>query len=312
MKRRIFVGGILAGLATPRPAKAKAGGIPTRVLGKTGEKLTIAGEGGARFHLIPFEEGKALVRRAYDLGINYFDMARSYADGHAEEVYGAAIPEFRKDIFLTSKSGQRTRKGAEADLETSLRTLRTDHLDLWQMHGVARMEEVERIFAPGGAMEAFQAAKKAGKCRYIGYTGCRDPLVHVAMLRHAELFDTALMPLHAADTSFSDSPAMSFEKTALPAAIERGVGIFGIKVLGNAFLLRTYSVSDCLRYTWSLPGVTATPLGFTTIGQLEDDVRIAQSFKPLGAEERQALAARAATGKFDAIRGPALEYWKTR
>ena len=312
MKRRIFVGGILGGMAVPRPAKARAGGIPTRVLGKTGERLTIAGEGGARFHLIPFEEGKALVRRAYDLGINYFDMARSYADGHAEEVYGAVIPEFRKEIFLTSKSGARTRKGAEDDLATSLRTLRTDHLDLWQMHNVARMEEVERIFAPGGAMEAFQAAKKAGKCRYIGYTGCRDPQVHVAMLRHAELFDTALMPLHAADTCFSDSPAMSFEKTALPAAIERGVGIFGIKVLGNAFLLRTYSVSDCLRYTWSLPGVTATPLGFTTIGQLEDDVRIAQSFKPLGADERQALAARAATGKLDAIRGPALEYWKTR
>jgi aryl-alcohol dehydrogenase-like predicted oxidoreductase len=173
MKRRIFVGGILAGLAVPRPAKAKTGGIPTRVLGKTGEKLTIAGEGGARFHLIPFEEGKSLVRRAYDLGINYFDnfdMARSYADGHAEEVYGAVIPEFRKDIFLTSKSGERTRKGAEAELETSLRTLRTDHVDLWQMHNVARMQDVDRIFAPGGAMEAFQAAKKAGKCRYIGYT----------------------------------------------------------------------------------------------------------------------------------------------
>jgi aryl-alcohol dehydrogenase-like predicted oxidoreductase len=180
MKRRIFVGGILAGLAVPRPAKAKTGGIPTRVLGKTGEKLTIAGEGGARFHLIPFEEGKSLVRRAYDLGINYFDMARSYADGHAEEVYGAVIPEFRKDIFLTSKSGERTRKGAEAELETSLRTLRTDHVDLWQMHNVARMQDVDRIFAPGGAMEAFQAAKKVGKCRYIGYTGCRDPMVHVA------------------------------------------------------------------------------------------------------------------------------------
>jgi predicted aldo/keto reductase-like oxidoreductase len=94
--------------------------------------------------------------------------------------------------------------------------------------------------------------------------------------------------------------------------MERGVGILGIKVFGNAFLLRTYSVSDCLRYTWSLPGVTATPLGFTTVGQLEDDVRIAQSFKPLSAEERQALAVRATTGKLDTIRGPALEYWKTR
>jgi uncharacterized protein len=282
-----------------------------RVLGRTGEKLTIIGEGGARFHLVSFEEGKAVVQRAYDLGINYFDMARSYADGNAEDVYGAVIPAFRKSIFLTTKSGQRTRKGAEADLETSLKRLKTDYVDLWQMHGVAKMEEVGQIFAPGGAIEAFEAAKKAGKCRYIGYTGCRDPEVHVEMLRHAERFDTALMPLHVADTSFSDSPRMSFEKTALPAAVERGVGIFAIKVFGNAFLLRTFSVGDCLRYTLSLP-ITAAPLGFCTIGQLEDDVRVAQNFKPLPVGDLAVLRARAASGKFDTIRGPALEYWKTR
>ena len=311
MQRRVFVGAILGGLATPRPAKPRSGDIPKRVLGRTGEKLTIIGEGGARFHLVPFDEGKAVVRRAYDLGINYFDMARGYFDGRAEEVYGAVIPEFRKNVFLTTKSGQRTRKGAEADLETSLKKLRTDYVDLWQMHGVNRMEDVEKTFAPGGAIEAFEAAKKAGKCRFIGYTNCRDPRVHVAMLRHAERFDTALMPLHASDTAFSESPDMSFEKTALPAAIERGVGIFGIKVFGNAFLLRTFCVGDCLRYTLSLP-ITAAALGFNTIGQLEDDVRIAQNFKPLAAEEMNALRARAASGKFDAARGPALEYWKTR
>jgi predicted aldo/keto reductase-like oxidoreductase len=183
------------------------------------------------------------------------------------------------------------------------------------MHGVNHLQDVERIFAPGGAIEAFEAAKKSGKCRFIGYTNCRDPLVHVEMLRHAERFDTALMPLHAADTCFADSPAdslkMSFERTALPAAQERGVGIFGIKVFGNAFLLRTFSVGDCLRYTLSLP-ITAAPLGFCTIGQLEDDVRIAQNFKPLAADEMNALRARAGSGKFDAARGPALEYWKTR
>jgi aryl-alcohol dehydrogenase-like predicted oxidoreductase len=302
---------MFAGLATPRPAKPASGDIPKRVLGRTGEKLTIIGQGGARFHLVPFEEGKAVVRRAYDLGINYFDMARSYSNSHAEEVYGAVIPEFRKEIFLTTKSGQRTRKGAQAELETSLRTMKTDHVDLWQMHNVARMQDVEQIFAPGGAIEAFEEAKKAGKCRFIGYSNCRDPEVHVAMLRHAERFDTALMPLHVADTCFSDSPKMSFEQTALPAAVERGVGIFAIKVFGNAFLLRTFSVGDCLRYTLSLP-ITAAPLGFCTIGQLEDDVRIARNFTPLAAEEKKALVARAGSGAFDAIRGPALEYWKTR
>ncbi|MBI4877095.1 MAG: aldo/keto reductase [Acidobacteria bacterium] len=311
MQRRSFFGAVFSGLAAPRPAKPKAGGIPTRLLGRTGEKLTIIGEGGARFHLVPFEEGKAVVRRAYELGINYFDMARSYSEGNAEDVYGAVIPAFRKEIFLTTKSGQRTRKGAEAELETSLKRMKTDHVDLWQMHGVAKMQDVERIFGPGGAIEAFEGAKKTGKCRYIGYTGCRDPLVHVEMLKHAERFDTALMPLHVADNAFSEGPEMSFEQTALPAAKERGVGIFAIKVFGNAFLLRPFSVGDCLRYTLSLP-ITAAALGFCTIGQLEDDVRIAQNFKPLAAEEMAKLRARAASGKFDTIRGGALEYWKTR
>jgi aryl-alcohol dehydrogenase-like predicted oxidoreductase len=311
MQRRTFVGMIFAGLAMPRPSKPRSGDIPTRVLGRTGERLTIIGMGGARFHLVPFEEGKAVVQRAYDLGINYFDMARSYFDGRAEEVYGSVIPAFRNEIFLTTKSAQRTRKGAEADLNISLKQLRTDHVDLWQMHGVNRKQDVEQIFAPGGAMEAFEEAKKAGKCRFIGYTNCRDPEVHVEMLRHAGRFDTALMPLHVADTAFSDAPGMSFEKTALPAAVERRLGIFGIKVFGNAFLLRTFSVGDCLRYSLSLP-VTALALGFCTIGQLEDDVRVAQAFKPLSQEEMVALRARAASGKFDTIRGPALEYWKTR
>lgn len=311
MRRRVFVGGVFAGLAVPRPARPKSGDIPMRTLGRTGQKLTIIGQGGARFGMVPLDEGKAVVRRAYDLGINYFDMARAYSDGFGEEVYGAVIPEFRKDIFLTTKLGQRTRQGAEAELETSLRTMKTDHLDLWQIHMVSRMQEVEQIFAPGGAIEAFEAAKKAGKCRFIGYTGCRDPQVHLEMLKHAEGFDTCLMPLHVADTCFSDSPNMSFEQTALPAAVERGVGIFGIKVFGNAFLLRTFSAGDCLRYSLSLP-ITATPLGACTLGQIEDDVRIAQNFHPLTPEEKKALLARATSGKLDTIRGPALEYWKTR
>ncbi len=312
MRRRTFFGAAFAGLGAPRPPKAKSGGIPTRALGKTGVQLTIIGEGGARFQLVPFDEGKAVVHRAYDLGINYFDMARAYGGGRAEEVYGAVIPEFRKEIFLTTKSQQRTRKGAEADLETSLRNLKTDHVDLWQIHQVMTRQEIDRIFAPGGALEAFVAAKQAGKCRFIGFTGCRDPEVHVEMLKRAAgVFDTALMPLHVADTLFSEGPQMSFEKTALPAAVESGVGIFAIKVFGNAFLIRTYSVGDCLRYTLSLP-ITAAPLGFCTIGQLEDDVRIAQSFRPLTADEKAALLKRDMTGATDTIRGPALEYWKTR
>lgn len=285
---------------------ALAGEIPKRPLGRTGEQLTIIGMGGARFHLIPFEDGVALVRRAYDLGINYFDMARSYWNGRAEEVYGAAIPSFRKKIFLTSKSGKRTASEATAELEQSLRLMKTDYLDLWQIHGVNTKEDVQKVLGPGGALEAFVAAKKAGKARFIGFTGHADPAFNLEVLRAYDGFDTTLMPLHVADTYY-----LSFEKNVLPAASQRGIGILGMKIFGNAFLLRAFSVQDCLRYTLSLP-VSAVTLGFSTIGQLEDDVRVAASFKPLTPAEMDALRARAALDRFDVIHGPDLEYWKRK
>jgi aryl-alcohol dehydrogenase-like predicted oxidoreductase len=277
-----------------------------RQLGKTGQQLTIVGMGGARFHLIPFDEGVSLVRRAYDLGINYFDMARSYWNGRAEQVYGAAIPPFRKQIFLTSKTGQRSRKGAEAELETSLRLMKTDYLDLWQLHGVNTPEDVEKILAPGGALEAAVAAKKAGKCRFIGFTGHADPEYNLRLMRASDAFDTMLIPLHVADTVY-----LSFENNALPSASQRGLGVLGMKIFGNAFLLRAFSVQECLKYTLSLP-VSAVTLGFTTQGQLEDDVRVAQAFKPLPESEMEALRARARLDRFDVINGTALEYWKRK
>ena len=309
MQRRTFFGAMfsgLAGAASARPPKVRAGDIQTRVLGRTGQRLSLIGMGGARFHLNPFDDGVALVRRARDLGINYFDMARSYWDGRAEEVYGAAIPPFRKEIFLTTKSGERTRPGAERELETSLKLMKTDYVDLWQMHGVNTKQDIERILAPGGALEAFTAAKKAGKCRFIGFTGHADPAFNLEMLRSYDGFDTLLMPLHVADTFY-----LSFEKNVVPAAVERGIGIFGMKIFGNAFLLRAFSVRQCLSYTLSLP-VSAVTLGFSTVGQLEDDVRIARNFTPLPAEEMDALRTRALSDRFDVTHGPALEYWKRK
>jgi aryl-alcohol dehydrogenase-like predicted oxidoreductase len=309
MQRRTFFGTVFSGLAAAsvaKPRKPGAGDIPTRALGKTGVNLTCIGMGGARFHLVPFDDGVSLVRRAYDLGINYFDMARSYWDGRAEEVYGAAIPPFRKEIFLTTKSGMRTRKEAEAELDRSLQIMKTDYVDLWQMHGVNEKEDIEKIFAPGGALEAFEAARKAGKCRFFGFTGHADPDYNVEMLRRYDGFDTVLMPLHVTDTVH-----LSFEKNALPVAAEKSLGVLGMKIFGNAFLLRGFSVRDCLSYVLSLP-VDAVTLGFSTIGQLEDDVRVAQTFKPLSSEEMEALRTRAHSGRFDVPSGPALEYWKRK
>jgi len=300
MKRRVFVGGVLAGLGVTRRASAvKAGDLPTRVFGKTGQRLTIVGQAAGRFPLIRFEEAAAVVRRAVELGVNYFDNARVYWDGRAEEVYGAVLPAFRKQVFITTKTMGRTRKAAEEDLHASLRALKTDYIDLWQIHSVSEQEDVEKIFAPGGAIEAFEAAKKAGKCRFIGFTGHRDPDVLLEMLKRYDRFDTILMPLHAADPSY-----LSFEEKVLPEAVKRGLGIQAMKSLANAKLLQSFSVRQCLDYVLSLP-IHCVTLGATTVGQIEDDVRLACEFRPLGAEEMAELRKR---GKL--IAGPQLEDWK--
>src|SRR5579864_4189905 len=302
MRRRTFLStSAVAGLSLrgAGAAKVAAGEIPKRVFGKTGEKLTIIGQAGGRFPLCTFEDAKAITLRAHELGINYFDTARIYWDGRSEEVYGAVLPPFRKSIFLTSKSPVRDRKGAAADLEKSLRALRTDHLDLWQIHQVSTMDEVNQIFAPGGAIEAFEAAKKAGQCRFIGFTGHHDPEVHLAMLKNYDKYDTILMPLNPADPSY-----LSFEKNVLPVAVERGMGIQGMKSTANSKLLQAISVKDCLSYVLSLP-IHCLALGCTIIGQIEDDVRIAQQFKPMSPEQMAKVREDAKS-----LAGPRLENWK--
>jgi predicted aldo/keto reductase-like oxidoreductase len=276
-----------------------AGDIPKRLFGKTGERLTIIGQAGGRFPLCSYDDAKAITLRAYELGVNYFDNARLYWGGRSEQVYGDVLPPFRKHIFLTTKSPERSRQGAQADLEKSLRALKTDYVDLWQIHQVSMMDEVEQIFAPGGAIEAFEAAKKAGKCRFIGFTGHHDPEVHLAMLKKYDKYDTILMPLNPADPSY-----LSFEKNVLPVAVERGMGIQAMKSTANAKLLQAISVKDCLSYVLSLP-IHCLALGCTTVGQIEDDVRIAKNFKPLAEDQIAQLRDTGAK-----LKGPQLEDWK--
>jgi predicted aldo/keto reductase-like oxidoreductase len=304
MLRRSFLANsaaasLAAGVGDRLRGAVKAGEIPQRVFGKTDERLTIIGQAGGRFPLCTFEDAKAITRRAYELGINYFDTARIYWSGRSEEVYGEVLPPFRKNIFLTTKSPQRSRSGAEADLEKSLLALKTDHVDLWQIHQVSEMDEVRQIFAPEGAIEAFEAAKKAGKCRFIGFTGHHDPEVHLAMLKNYDHYDSILMPLNPADPAY-----LSFEKNVLPVAVERGMGIQAMKSTGNAKLLQGMHLQDCIEYVLSLP-VHCLALGCTTIGQIEDDVRIAQQFKPLDQNQMAQLRQRGAQFK-----GPQTEDWK--
>jgi uncharacterized protein len=301
MQRRTFLSST-AGLGIGLPARGadtRTQEIPRRVFGKTGEKLTIIGQAGGRLGMCAPGEAKAVTMRAYELGINYFDCARIYWGGRSEEVYGEALKPFRKKIFLTTKSAQRSRQGAERDLERSLRALQTDYLDLWQIHQVGTMEEVQQIFAPGGAIEAFEAAKKAGKCRFMGFTGHQDPEVHLAMLKRYDRYDTILMPLNPADPGY-----MSFEKMVLPVAVGRGMAIQGMKSTGNSKLLHAIPARDCISYVLSLP-IHCLALGCTTVGQVEDDVRIAREFQPLTAAGMDQL--RTAAARFA---GPETEDWK--
>lgn len=308
MRRRTFIGAVFAGLSLTglyaKPPKPREGDIPTRPFGRTGVALTVIGQGGARLELMRDKDvAKAHVQRAYELGINYFDCAHSYWNGLSEEVYGEALKDVRKEVFLTSKSTQRTAEEANKELDTSLKRLKTDYLDLWQMHAIGTEEDLEKIFAPGGAIEAFEWAKQQGKCRFIGFTGHHDPDVMVKLLETYDFFDSVLMPLHAADPAYR-----SFERTVLPLVTERRMAVQGMKNFGNAFLLRALNPRECLNYVLSLP-IHCTAVGCSTIGQLEEDVRIAQDFKKLDDTEMARLRRQAsqATG---ALTGSALEYWK--
>jgi len=310
MKRRTFVGSALSGVgisgAYAKPAKPKAGDIPMKEFGKTGVKVTIIAQGGARMDLHPtVQEAAAHVRRVYEMGVTYFDCAHSYWNGKSEEAYGLGLSEVRKNIFLTSKSTKRSRKEAEDELHLTLKRLKTDHLDLWQMHSVQSKAEIGRILSPGGAMEAFEAAKKAGKCRFFGFTGHFDPEVHAQMLKAYSKWDSVLMPLHAADHAY-----LSFEKTPLPIAVEMGIGIQAIKVFCKAFLLRALSPAECLRYTLSHP-IHVAVCGAGTQGQMEDNIRTVQSFKPLSAEEMADMRKRAIVGQ-GVYTGTTMEYWKKK
>ena len=308
MKRRVFVGSAFAGTgltgAYAQTPKVKSGSIPTREFGKTGVRVSIIAQGGARMDLHPtVAEAADHVRRVYDLGLTYFDCARSYWGGKSEEAYGIGLKGVRKNVFLTSKTTKRTRQEAEQELATSLKMLQTDHLDIWQMHDVRTPEEIKTILGPGGAMEAFQAAKQAGKCRFIGFTGHFYPETHAALLQAYDHWDSVLLPVHAADHAY-----LSFEKTALPVAVSQGIGVQAIKVFCKAFLLRSLSPRECLEYTLSMP-VHVAVCGAGTQGQMEDNIRVAQSFKPLSAEVLADVRKRAIVGQ-GVYTGTTMEYWK--
>lgn len=256
-----------------------------RPLGRTGIPVTLLGLGGEGV-LRTFgreREASALINRALDLGITYCESARAYSG--SESYYGRALRERRKDIFLTSKSHDRTREGALAHLHETLTNMGTDHLDLWQVHDVREEAEIEEIFGPGGAIEAFTEAKQQGKTRFIGVTGHHDPAVTRRCIERFD-FDTVLMPVNPAEPAHR-----SFLETVLPLAREKDMGIIGMKVYFRGFASRIpwyTSMEPFLRFALSQP-VSTVVVGCDTVAQLEENVRFAESFEPMTADEQRKL-----------------------
>jgi predicted aldo/keto reductase-like oxidoreductase len=231
-------------------------------------------------------EAIRVIHRALDQGVNYCDTAPAY-DGSLD-YYGAALGERRREVFLASKTHERTRDGSLRLLDDSLRRLRTDHLDLWQLHDLRTMQDVQRIFARGGAIEALVQARAEGRVRFLGITGHHDPAVLLEMMRRFD-FDTVLVALNAADVH-----RLSFIATVLPEAARRGMGIIGMKVLSQGALLGrgTLTAEEAISYVLSLPGVSHVIIGCKTPAEVDDNARIVRRFVPLDDQRQRALEAR--------------------
>lgn len=277
--------------------------IPTRPFGRTGERVSIIGLGG--WHLgVPATDRDAvrLVHAAIDAGITFLDNAWDYNDGLSEERMGGAIVDRRDAVFLMTKVCTHGRDGKVAmrQLEDSLRRLRTDHLDLWQIHEVVFDDEPARHFARGGVVEALDRARAQGKVRYVGFTGHKDPALHLAMLSYDYQWDACQLPLNCFDGSFR-----SFEQQVLPELNRRGIAPIGMKSLnGDARGVTAGVVSpqEALAYTLSLPVATVVS-GIDSPRVLKQNLAVAQGFKPMSERARQALrrkvSAYAADGRFE-------------
>jgi len=273
----------------------RAGDIPRRPLGRTGVDVTAIGLGGYHLGLIKgARQAERIVQQAVDEGITFLDNAWEYHDGRSEEIMGRALSGGRRErVFLMTKvcTHGRDRATAMRQLEQSLRRLRTDHLDLWQIHEVVYENDPERHFAPGGAVEALEQAKRQGKVRFVGFTGHKDPSIHLKMLAHDFPFDTCQMPLNCFDATFR-----SFEARVLPELNRRGIAALGMKSMGgegDSVARRAITAEEALRYAMSLP-VAVTITGMDSTKVLRQDLRIARSFVPMTPPEMEALRKRCA------------------
>jgi aryl-alcohol dehydrogenase-like predicted oxidoreductase len=282
------------------PARSSAAGeIPKRMLGKTGVQVSALCFGGAHWGRIEDDaEAIRILHEAIDAGVTFLDNAWEYNGGRSEELMGKALQGRRQQVFLMTKvcSHGRDKRVALQQLDESLRRLKTDYLDLWQIHEVVYLDDPDRHFAPGGAAEALLEAKRQGKVRFVGFTGHKDPKIHLKMLAHDFPFDTCQMPLNVFDGTYR-----SFEQDVLPVLTQRGIAPIGMKSLsGNAEPVKQGLVTpeEALRYVLSLP-IASLVSGIDSRDVLRQNLDIVRRFVPMTVAEMQGLRTRVARYAMD-------------
>lgn len=279
--------------------------LPTRILGRTSERVTMLATGGAHVGRTESEaEAEAIVEAAIEGGVRFFDTAHAYQGGRSEERYGRYLtPKYRDDVFLMTKSTAKDAKTAEEHLADSLRRMKTDRLDLWQVHSLQDPADVDARI-DNGVLDVFEKAKAEGKTRYIGFTGHRSPWAHGRMLERTDVFDTVQMPVNCADPTFE-----SFVINVLPHLVERNIGVLAMKTLSNGgffggdkqfehgpnplLVPDRVSIREALTFAWSLP-ISVLITGPDDADQMREKIGIARSFEPLDEAGRQALVDRVA------------------
>jgi predicted aldo/keto reductase-like oxidoreductase len=259
-----------------------------RPLGKTGHNVRLFSLGGQATleQEGTRDESVAIINRAIDLGVNYIDTAR-YGKGISQKYIGEVMATRREEVFLATKTRDRTRDGSLELLEESLISLQTDHLDLWQLHNVRTQEDLDQIFGKGGAIEALQKAKDEKTVRFLGITGHYDPAILIKGLNQFD-FDTILMALNPSDTHH-----LPFQEELLPLANKKGMGVIGMKIPARGRMFQPgglTSMKDAMHYVLSKP-VSTVIVGCDTVAQLEENVKIASEFKPMSAEDTARIEA---------------------
>jgi len=277
-----------------------------RTLGKSGLRVSWFCLGGFHMRKNGLDNAVKMVDRALDLGVTFFDSAHKYHEGASDEAYGAAFggsSSKRQKAVLMSKAQLRTEAEATKQLDETLKRMKTDYLDLWQCHEVSRMDEVERIFGPGGSYEAFVKAKKAGKVRHIGFTGHHDPEVHMALLEGGDEWETIQHPVNLIDPHY-----LTF-KPVMAAAREKGLGLIAMKTnaIGHITANEIATIPECLRYAMACkPDVIVS--GVETIEQLEENVATIKTAQPFTEQEIETLLSRTSKTKI----GPEIEQYKRK